>query len=284
MAFLRSAFISVFVAYLYAATAYALFQLLQASEPAGSWAGLLLAAGAPAAFFTWVFLARPPRTAAHPLGISIASGLGLAITMAMSWRYGDAAGPVHTWAGAALISWVLFLRWYSPFKGRDAMALRTGGPLPGFQLEDANGHAVDSSSFRGQPHVLVFYRGNWCPYCTAQVAELAQHYRELEAAGARVVMISPQSAKKQKALAARFDVPMDFMTDPGGLAAIQLEIFNKAGTPFGLQALGYDSDTVLPTVVITDSSGQIIFCHQTDNYRIRPEPSLFLAVLENHQA
>ena len=122
MAFLRSVFISAFVAYLFASALYALVELLRGMEPAWSWAGLLLASGAPAGFFAWVFLTRPARTAAHPLGISIASGLGLAITMATSWRYGDAAGVIHIWAGAALVSWVLFVRWYSPFTNRNALA------------------------------------------------------------------------------------------------------------------------------------------------------------------
>ena len=39
-----------------------------------------------------------------------------------------------------------------------------------------------------------------------------------------------------------------------------------------------DSDTVMPTVIMTDASGTIIFADLTDNYRVRPEPDVFLEV------
>jgi hypothetical protein len=51
------------------------------------------------------------------------------------------------------------------------------------------------------------------------------------------------------------------------------------GLPFGMQLLGYDSDTVMPTVIITDDEGKIIFADLTDNYRVRPEPETFMRVL-----
>jgi hypothetical protein len=43
--------------------------------------------------------------------------------------------------------------------------------------------------------------------------------------------------------------------------------------------LGYDSDTVMPTVIISDTGGRVLWTHETDNYRIRPEPDVYLAVL-----
>ncbi len=43
--------------------------------------------------------------------------------------------------------------------------------------------------------------------------------------------------------------------------------------------MGYDSETVLPTVIITDTAGRILWAYETDNYRIRPEPDVYLAVL-----
>jgi hypothetical protein len=63
-------------------------------------------------------------------------------------------------------------------------------------------------------------------------------------------------------------------------AAKQLGIFAKDGLPTGLQALGYDSDTVWPAVLITDAQGEIRFVDLTDNYRVRPEPSSFFAVFD----
>jgi peroxiredoxin len=200
--------------------------------------------------------------------------------MAMSHRYGQAAGLIHVWAGATLLGWLAYLRWYSVFRGRDAKSLKVGTTLPVFRLESLDGHVVSSESFKAKAHILLFYRGSWCPFCTAQIEELAAAYRRLEKLGVNVVLISSQSIKKNQALAAHFNVPMVFLRDRDNLAAKQLGILHQWGTPMGLQLLGYDSDTVLPTVVLTDAQGQIVYTDQTDNYRVRPEPQDFEILLK----
>ena len=279
VAFLRSVFISGFMGYLMVVFGYASVQLIRGMEPAWSWLGMALAALGPLAFFGWIFVTGPARTAHHPVGYSIVTGLGLAITMTMSWRYGEAAGLVHVWTGLVLIGWVIYLLWYSTFRNRKKGLLAPGLRLPGFELQNTGGETIRSSELTGRAQVWLFYRGNWCPFCNAQIRELAQKYREIESAGAGVVLISPQALYKQRAIAARFDIPMRFFRDPGNRAARELGIFDPWGTPMGMQAIGYESDTVLPTVIITNDQGEIIYSHLAENYRIRPEPEEFLRVL-----
>ena len=258
---------------------YAFTQLIRGTEPFFSWLGLALTAFSPLVFFIKAFAFKSPRSARHPVEYSILSGLGLAVTMAMSFRYGQATGFIHVWAGATLIGWLVYLRWYSVFHGRDAQALRVGAALPEFRLESLDGHIVSSESFKAKPHLLVFYRGNWCPFCTAQIEELANAYQRLEKTGMNVILISPQSIKKNQALADRFDVPIIFLRDRDGSAAKQLGLLQKWGTPMGMQLLGYESDTVMPTVILTNAQGLIVYSDQTDNYRVRPEPEAFEALL-----
>jgi hypothetical protein len=50
-----------------------------------------------------------------------------------------------------------------------------------------------------------------------------------------------------------------------------------------MQMLGYDSDSVLPTVIITAQGGDILWVHETDNYRVRPEPATYLDVLRKQR-
>jgi len=272
---LKSIFISSFVSWLAFVSIYSMTQLARGMEPLLSWLGLALSAVAPLAFFVKAFLFKSARTPRHPVEFSILSGSGLAITMAMSYRYGDAAGTMHIWAFLTLLFWLVYLRWYSVFKGRDAKALSVGSSLPEFQLETMDSHTVSSESFEANPHLLLFYRGNWCPFCTAQIAELAAAWQRLEALGVTIILISPQSVKKNLQLAAKFDVPMFFLRDRNNEAAKKLGIIHEWGTPMGMQVLGYDSDTVLPTVILTNTQGKIVIADQTDNYRIRPEPEVF---------
>ena len=275
MNLLKSIFISSFVTWLAFVSIYSVSQLARGMEPLLSWLGLALSALAPLAFFVKAFLFKSARTPRHPVEFSILSGMGLVITMAMSYRYTDAAGNMHIWAFLTLLFWLVYLRWYSVFKSRNVKALSVGSSLPEFQLKTMDGHTVSSESFMAKPHLLLFYRGNWCPFCTAQIAELAAAWQRLEALGVTIILISPQSVKKNLQLAAKFDVPMFFLRDPNNEAAKKLGIIHKWGTPMGMQVLGYDSDTVLPTVILTDAQGEIVFSDQTDNYRVRPEPEAF---------
>ncbi|NNE05373.1 MAG: hypothetical protein HKN15_06585 [Xanthomonadales bacterium] len=80
-------------------------------QPLLSWVGLLLAAAGPLGYFGWNGLAKPRLEKQQPLGFTLVSGLGLAVTMTLSWRHGEAAGMIHVWAGLALIGWVGYLRW-----------------------------------------------------------------------------------------------------------------------------------------------------------------------------
>jgi peroxiredoxin len=277
---LKSIFISAFIGWLAVISGSALIQLSSGSEPLLSWLGLSLAALPPLFFFIKAFLASSPRTARHPVEVSVPSALGLAITMAVSYRYGEAAGNLHVWAGITVLGWFTYLRWYSVFSHRNAEALKTGNILPDFRLESLDGHVVSSESFKAKPHLLLFYRGNWCPFCTAQIKELANAYQRLEKLGLSIVLISPQSIKKNQSLADRIEAPMTFLRDRNNLAARQLGILHEWGTPMGLQLLGYQSDTVMPTIVLTNALGEIVFTDQTDNYRVRPEPEVFEALLK----
>ena len=178
------------------------------------------------------------------------------------------------------IGWLVYVFWYSRFGKRDTTQLRVNTQLPEFEIEDIDKNKVLASSFLGKPSIFMFYRGNWCPLCMAQIKELVNQYKELEKRGVQMVLISPQPHKFTRDLAKKFDVNFNFMVDADNKAAIKLGIFHKNGLPAGMQMLGYDSDSVMPTVVITDKDGKILFADLTDNYRVRPEPETFLKVLD----
>ncbi len=284
MNFLRSVFISTFSSYLAVAFFYALFQMLRGMDPFLSWLGLALSAGSPLAFLAYLYLAGAARTSRHPVVVSVFCGLGVAMTMAINWRYETASGTVHLWAGLCLLAWFTYLQWYSRFSQRNSKSLVRGSKLPEFTLETLRGENVSSNLFRGKHHVLIFYRGNWCPLCSAQISELAAQYRDLQALNTEVVLISSQPPDHSRKLAQKHKAPMQFLHDPGNSAAKQLGIAHRFGTPMGLQALGYSNDTAMPTVIITAPDGTILFADETDNYRIRPEPELFVKMIKQNAA
>jgi peroxiredoxin len=181
------------------------------------------------------------------------------------------------------ISWILYLFWYSVLDHESGTLFEIGKQIPDLLLENSDQKKISIRSFIGAPTIFMFYRGNWCPLCMAQIKEIASQYEELEKAGINVVLISPQPHKFSRSLANKYNLGFHFLTDVDHKAAKQFGIFTNYGIPAGFQLLGYESDSVLPTIIITDSNGTIIFYEIADNYRVRPEPKTFLRVIEKHQ-
>jgi peroxiredoxin len=97
-----------------------------------------------------------------------------------------------------LIGWFLYLFWYSTFSSRKSKELIVGNKLPEFNVEDASGNTVSSTNFLGKPAIYLFYRGNWCSLCMAQIKEVVQQYKELEKRNVTMVLISSQPYKFTK--------------------------------------------------------------------------------------
>lgn len=243
-----------------------------------SWLGATIASFAPSLFITSFYVRQKGRTTRHVIWVLTCLAAGAALVLTGIFQQEPILWPAILVLGSA-VGWYFYSYVYSTFNDRDQQTLAVGNPLPDFNLENVEGKTIPSSSFRGHPSLFVFYRGNWCPLCVAQVKELAGQYRKIKETGTEVYMISPQSAKHTQKMANKFDAPMQFLRDPELAAAKQLGIFHEAGLPLGMEPLGYEQDTVLPTAVITDAAGKIVYSDLTDNYRVRPEPEAFLKIL-----
>ncbi len=238
---------------------------------------LLLTAAPMTIFLLQLFLTDIARTGRF-LPLFFITALGGLLILIYDLSIGVNFGWIQTLCIICLLGWGLYIFWYSVFPDRYTEKLAVGQRLLDFELEDVSGRAVSSKTFRGTRNIFLFYRGNWCPLCTTQIKELAARYKRLEAQQIQTHLISPQSHKQTLSIAKKYKVDFNYWIDRENKAAKTLGIFAKNGLPFGLQVLGYESDTVLPTVVMTDEKGQIVYADQTSNYRVRPEPEVFLEV------
>jgi peroxiredoxin len=276
--FIKAQFISLYLTYASIVAVIALYTLYDQGYN-HLWFGLLLTSVPISALIAyWMVRQKTARTGSR---LPIIYGLGI-VGLALV-LFPVTGGPQeldlpHYLAIVGFGFFLVYIYWYSRLGRTLSRDLEIGNRLPVFEALDVYGETVSSKSFEGKPTLYLFFRGNWCPLCMAQVKEVAATYQRLIDLGVEVVLISPQPENETRKLAAKFNVPFHFLTDKGGKAAQALGIDAPNGLPFGLQVLGYDSDTVLPTVIAVDSGGDIIFADQTDNYRIRPEPEVFLAV------
>ena len=270
--FLKSLFISTYPVLCLIGVAIALDQLLYGNY--SSAVGLLLVSVPMLVFLATLFLTDIARTDADLLPYSVLVGFGTLLLSYTSF-FGEAEQIVGFGFFLA-IGWLLYLRWYSVFKGRSVSAIKQGNHLSDFTLEDENGHLISSGSLLDKKSIWLFYRGNWCPLCMTQIKELVAAYKILEAQGIQTILISPQPHKMTQKLAQKYRVDFKFMVDKDNAVAKQLGLFSKNGLPMGFQVLGYDSDTVMPTVILTDDDGTIIHSDLSANYRVRPEPETLI--------
>lgn len=198
-----------------------------------------------------------------------------ALVAAFNFSAESAPGIV---ALVATVIFLLYVFWYSRFGRFPDARIDVGSTLPEFEVHDLDGNVVRSSDLRGSPAVFLFYRGNWCPLCMAQIDELVERYQAMDKLGISVCLISSQPHEQSKALAEKLGVPFRFLVDTDNKAAEALDIKVLNGVPTGVPG-NYEPDTVMPTLVVTSANGTIVFSDQTDNYRVRPEPDIFLAIL-----
>jgi peroxiredoxin len=254
------------------------------------WIGASLTV-APLLFFLIkiLLLNDTPRTSANLPIISIITLFGFAISL-ISFIFGGSTELLRTNSlgfFAALIAtfcYGLYLFWYSQFTIKRSDILTIGSKLIDFELFDLSGKSIPSKDFAGSHTILLFFRGNWCPLCMAQIKEVVDYYHELEQLNTKIVLVSPQPPEHSKKLAKKFNVNMHFLTDRNNNAAHILGIGVLHGLPKGLELLGYDSETVLPTVIITDKIGIIRYCDLTSNYRVRPHPKAFVEIIKQTES
>ncbi|MCY7296814.1 peroxiredoxin-like family protein [Alteromonas sp. a30] len=283
MNLLKSFFITSFITFTNITSVYAIYQLF-VSPNSLLWVGVLLSAGPFAVMINaWLVMESQARTSGNLAVLNILAIIGVVLT---TWQ--ATSQSISTFAPTlSLIVWVgllIYIFWYSRFGKRENATFAVGKTLPDITLTDKDGNKVNFNDKTGKTSILMFFRGNWCPLCVAQVKEMVSLYQELDNMGVRVALISPQSEKQTQILADKFKVNFEFYSDLNNQAAKKLGIDSPNGLPMGLQVMGYDSDTVLPTVIITDENNTVLWSHETDNYRVRPEPELFIKVLRELKA
>jgi len=277
----KSIFVSMYMMAAMLITVFATISLLNSGDYI-SWGGVILTTAPFILVISRVMLFK--STARTSARFPLLTVLAVAGVIVAAWGYAEGGSPLAPLlALGGLAGFLVYAYWYSSFSERASRQLQPGQSLPEFELLDIAGESVSSSTLTDRPVIWMFYRGNWCPLCMAQIKEIAGQYQQLQDMGVRVALVSPQPHKFTVGLASKFDVAFDFLTDEQNKAARTLGIAHPDGLPMGMQVLGYDSETVLPTVIITDTGGRILRAHETDNYRIRPEPELFLDVLRDHE-
>ncbi len=169
--------------------------------------------------------------------------------------------------------------------------LRVNDVAPDFTSVDQNGKSVNlKNKLTHGPVVLVFYRGEWCPYCNKQLKELEDSMKMITGKGATVIAVSPETqanvAKTVRKTKAKYSV----------LSDDNLKIMNAYKVAYSLdddmikKYKGYGIDFAekngtngnnlpVPAVYIIGKDGKVTYSHYDENFKERVSVMEILAHL-----
>lgn len=97
--------------------------------------------------------------------------------------------------------------------------LEAGQQAPDFSLQADDGSTVDLASLRGSTVALYFYPKDDTTGCTAQACEFRDMRADYDAAGVRVIGVSPDPLKSHTKFRDKYELPFTLLSDPDHVAA-----------------------------------------------------------------
>ena len=89
------------------------------------------------------------------------------------------------------------------FSDFDGITVNVGDLIPAFTLPDGQGEMFSSKSLN-KASMLLFYRGDWCPYCISQLEDWQNLLPLLADYNIQLLAISPDDAATTENTARRF--------------------------------------------------------------------------------
>jgi peroxiredoxin len=171
-------------------------------------------------------------------------------------------------------------------------ALKEGAQAPDFILPDARGNAVRLSHLLAQrPVVITFYRGQWCPYCHLALGAYQRALPHLQARGAFLLAISPQTPDHSRALAEKLELTFALLSDMGNQVARQFglvftldEAVRGAHKQICADLPGFNGtdswELPMAGTFLVDQSGIVRLAFVHPDFTRRLDPSVIIARLE----
>jgi thioredoxin-dependent peroxiredoxin len=117
-----------------------------------------------------------------------------------------------------------------------------GQPAPDFTLLDQRGETVSLSSLRGEPVVLYFYPRDDTPGCTKEACAFRDARSDYEAAGARVIGVSPDDVASHRKFADKYALPFTLAADPDRTACERYGVWKEKNL-YGKKTMGVERTT-----------------------------------------
>jgi len=177
-------------------------------------------------------------------------------------------------------------------EGAASDSLKTGDKIPDFMLANAEGRFVRRDDLLAKgPVVLSFYRGRWCPYCSAELDALNAVATRIRDSGATLAAVTAEAGGE--AIRTKFERKFDFeiLCDLDNGLALECGLVFKLTpevqkayleTNLDLPKLYGNTSWFLPipATYVVDVGGTIREAYVNPDFRDRLDPVAILAAIE----
>lgn len=141
--------------------------------------------------------------------------------------------------------------------------LKPGDKAPLFESLNDHDQPIRLADFKDKKVVLYFYPKDNTSGCTTQACSLRDHYPEIEAKGATVLGVSPDSAASHQKFRSKYDLPFTLLVDPDHKLAELYGVWGEKSM-YGRKYMG-----IIRSQFVIDEDGMIIDA----KYKISPKKS-----------
>jgi peroxiredoxin len=173
-----------------------------------------------------------------------------------------------------------------------SQVIKPGTALPPFSLSNATSETVTSTSLITKgPLLIVFYRGEWCPFCNLTLRAFQQELPALTAKGVTLVAISPELPNTSLTTVEKNELQFQVLSDVDNKFARQLGLVNQQpeemrpvfdGFGHGFKAR-YGNDSLQlphPATILVDGTGVVRNVFVDGDYTKRQEPKEVLGWID----
>ncbi len=159
--------------------------------------------------------------------------------------------------------------------------------MPGIQITSTVNKKISLKEIVSkQSTILLFYRGGWCPFCNAHLAEVGEITKEIMAMGYQIIAVSPDSPEQLQASLAEQDLDYALFSDADGKLTQAMGLAFKSPKKYGsilTNVSGGKNPGFLPVPVlfVLDTEGTILFEYISPNYKQRIAAPLLIDVLKH---
>ncbi len=159
--------------------------------------------------------------------------------------------------------------------------LKVNDKAPEFSAKDQNGKVISlNDELKNGKVVLIFYRGQWCPYCNKELKGIEDSLSLITSKGAIVLAVTPEVPDNVTKTIGKTKATYSILSDDGlkimkaydvayAVDPAVVEKYKGYGIDFSQANGNNGANLPVPAVYIIDKKGNIIYRYFDLDYRNR---------------